>query len=776
MKCNHCGHLIDDDSSFCPVCGKKLDLNENMKNLDESSKEEIEIEKNIEKSEKAEKNKVVHYQIFLYKLEQLKKRAKAYGARKFGKSKKKEDSSSVKEDEKIDNSSSKKEDEVHEAASVDEDINFDTADRYSKQSRLYGNLGRKKSLANQRSVIEEIQGKILLNEENRKAEDNSKEDYYIEDEPGLGLEKSSDKLDKLLGAIKKRQENPTISSAIRDFQERNKRIERINSLEKYRDKLSSDESDSQFISNKVLTDENKKATKESDSPKPKTADKKPKEKFDFKSLLTSKNLIIALIGLLIILLLAIFFLKKTKVEDVNINLSDYIDVSFEGEDGSATPKAVINKDKIISDFADKVVYTSRNKNKDSFSSAADEMASDIETNIVFQYSKDQNLSNGDEITVMANMDNFNLHDKYNVTIANASKSVIVDGILNSNATDPFQYIKVEFEGTSPNMSIKTTLADDAPEFMNAVEIIPSKSKDIKDGEEISVSLHFNADELMANYNVNLSPTSKNFTATSSSTEDDSTDSEYIKSTANLNQELLGEMKYKAGELIKQTIIYKNIINVDNINYLGAFTGYNKDEQSDIKNRVFLVYEVETSEKLLDNPYKGNFKYYTFVEYQNVKKEKPADGNAYSQGPLTTDNQIFHKFFVESEYKYYQIEYQGFGFVDDVLQTISQALQDLSVKDDMKVNIKDYFTIGDGVAGEYKADNQRLSLKADGSLTYQIDKAVHMGTYTADSNKISATIHGVNIDTPITMTYDSGNIKVEDQAEMKATTFTKIQNY
>ena len=329
------------------------------------------------------------------------------------------------------------------------------------------------------------------------------------------------------------------------------------------------------------------------------------------------------------------------------------------------------------------------------------------------------------------------------------------------------------------MTLTAGLTDDAPEFMHTIDIIPSKTNGITEGEEVAVSLNFNADVLKETYNVSLSPTSKNFTAKAgdgeSSGEGDA-DSDYISTTAHLNDEMLGELKYKAGELIKQTILYKNIINVDNVDYLGSFTGIKDDGSGDIKNKVYLIYEVSTSEKLPESNFQSSFKYYTFVEYQNVKKAKDPDGKFYSAGPITTDNQIFHKFFVESDYKYYQIEYQGFGFIDKALANVGAGLEGLSVTEDNKTNITDHFATSDGVVGEYEANGRRISLKADGSLVYQTDKAVHLGSYSDNGGEISATIKGVNVDTPIILKYENGKLNAESQGEFDAISFSKIENF
>lgn len=772
MKCEHCGANIDKASNFCPVCGGKLNKNEPDKQINQEGST---TKKSFSNLLNFKFNKTANDS------------EEKTGA----------DLSNSEKDYAIKNDSEKPViDENHDHKFIEDhtDRNIlnepivnrnklntigednpnpgeekpDPLDRMDKESRMYENLGGKASPYNKKSVIEQVQAKVSRN----KSKKNKKTDYSIDNNKSTMLNKNiEDRVEKIISGDDKDLSNLTISEGIRKIPKKTK----LTVSETSGQELIGPRQGEEIIRPK---NEPTKANKEVKAESRPEAKNQSIESFKEKYI-TKRNLLIALIGILLAIILGTLYIKMNKAEDITIPLSDYITLTYEGENGQAVPKASIDTEKLISAYGNEIKYISRDNNKGSYDSPAQEFAADLQNNVVFQYSKDSGLSNGDEITVMANLDNIKISDKYNVLMSNASKAVIIDGIKTDDFTDPFAYINVKFEGKSPNMTLTAGLTDDAPEFMHTIDIIPAKSNGIKEGEEVAVSLNFNADVLKETYNVSLSPTSKNFTAKAGEgqTNDASgADSEYISTTAHLNDEMLGDLKYKAGELIKQTILYKNVINVDNIEYLGSFTGIKEDGSGDIKNKVYLIYEVSTSEKLPDSNFQSSFKYYTFVEYQNVKKAKGADGKFYTGGPITTDNQIFHKFFVESDYKYYQIEYQGFGFIDKALANVGSGLEGLNTTEDNKTNITDHFATSDGVVGEYEANGRRISLKSDGSLVYQTDKAVHLGSYSDNGGEISATIKGVNVDTPIILKYQNGKLNAESQGEFDAISFSKIENF
>ena len=506
--------------------------------------------------------------------------------------------------------------------------------------------------------------------------------------------------------------------------------------------------------------------------------KKEKEPFKFKPIYLLPLLIIALA------LAGVYFLKNRKAPEVEVDLSEYIDVTYKGDDGAAIPSATLNTSKLLADHGNDIAYVNKDRKDDQYSSPANQFVEDLEKSTTFQFSKDSNLSNGEEITVVANVSDSSIMDDYNVMFTNTIKSVIVDNLITQEYVDAFEYLDVKFEGESPNITLSANFREDAPEYLQNIEIVPSKTSQLSSGEEVNISLNYDEEELFNSYGIRLDPTDKTFTAPGEATNDSEEANEetpaagdleggYISTIDNLNEELLGTLKYNAGQLIRETFGGRSFTEISDINYLGAITG--SDASADLKNRVMLIYEVKANEDY-ESRYKNQFTYYTFVEYQNVKDNKEGDGKFYQEGPITTDNEIFHKFFVEDDYTYYEIPYYGFAFLEEVITRANNALSGLNVEDSISVDVSKYFAKSDGASGEYQGNGTRLSLKDDGTLRYKLDQRVHTGKWQENGSDVTLTIEGVNVDTPINAKFENGALNVAEQGEMAGQTFNKMESY
>lgn len=498
-----------------------------------------------------------------------------------------------------------------------------------------------------------------------------------------------------------------------------------------------------------------------------------KKKFTFKPLY-----LLPILLLLLGLVFGYWWMNRAP-EDVEVDLSEYIDVTFDGDDGSATPIAKINSSKLLADYGAKIAYTKKDRKNDSYSSPANQFIDELESSTEFRFSKEGNLSNGEEITVMANVSDASLAEDYNVKFLTTMKSVIVDGLITQEYVDPFSYINVNFEGESPNISLTTSLSEEAPEYMNELQINPSKTSELSSGEEVNISIAYDEEQIFNSYGLRFNPTDRIYTVPGEveAEEEEENTAEaptegFISTVDNLDQELLGTLKYDAGQLIRQTFESRSFTEITSIDYLGAITGSDANNES-LKNRVMLIYEINTNENY-EGKYTNAFKYYSFVEYQNVRDSKDENGNFYGEGPITTDNQIFHKFFVEEDFTYYEIPYYGFGFLEEVLARVNNALSGLSIDDSIAVDVSQYWTSTDGAAGEYQGNNTRLSLRTDGTLRYKTDNRIHQGTWQESDGNISLTIEGVNVDTPITATFENGALQVPEQGEMGGQSFNKMQ--
>lgn len=772
MYCTYCGAKIDGDEKFCPVCGNKLknekyskipieDPVEEVEEKENSTYQSLSDKENQIKNEEKEENSNNKFDNLLKNFKIKKKTSVALDTNKET-NEVLDENINAKDNEK---SKEKPASDKKEIPSAYYGYN-PTDERKSRYIRHKENGERFSNFLDKKLANKNVKqhGNLIdhTNEEINKTKKEKNIPYeYVEARVARILK--SDNLNDL--KHKKETLDPSnIPQAIRYFQKENSN----SYVEKeFKENISQKSPEIPRENREII--ESTKAVNENIEVKEEKIEEN-KKSFSFKPIY-----FLPIILLVAGIIIAYLFLNK-KAKDVEIDLSNYINVTFTGEDGQASPSASLDKDRLLADFGSQIVYKKKDRKSDQYDTAAKQFVDELEKSTSFNFSKDNNLSNGEEITVVANISDQSLLDSYNVLFTSTIKPVIVDNLNLEESVDPFNYINVEYEGESPNINLKTSLTEDAPDYMSQIKINPSKTSELSSGEEYQISLEFDQDALKNDFGVTLSPIEKTFTVAEEEKENDEekpTDNEaYITTVDDLDKDLLGTLKEHAGKLIKETFQERSFTKISNINYLGAITG-KKSGDENLKNRVMLIYEIKTNENY-EEKYKNEFTYYSFVEYKNVKSKKDEDGKFYSEGPLTTDNEIYHKFFVEDDYTYYEIPYYGFSFLDEVLDRVNNALSGLEISNSIAIDQNSYFTTSDSVAGEYQGNNTRLSLRTDGSLRYQIENRIHQGSYRENNGEVLMTIQGVNVDTPINAKYENGSINISEQGEMKSQSFNKIQ--
>lgn len=806
MFCSNCGAKVDDSARFCPVCGNKLDkipIDNPIEKEIETSEEDNLIGRSTYESLNTNENLIKNQEDSNKDSSEVKsnKFKEIFSAFK-GKNKAVEEKA-VQDEKTLEETPIDLESDQSEfrnntpEESLEQRVEFEeeippayygynpTDDRKSKDKRRKNtgevNSSDSREVLSQRS-FESSKEPVYSDKENLASTDNIKENSSLEKSPEIDdipseyvearianlLKKSSEDSDK------KAARSGNLAALIRSHQSSNDAYQKTYSQNNaYQE--THNQNNIQSIPENQQTYES--SVNQSQEVKSENKDNEEKQGFKFKPIYLLPILLLALA-----IAIGYLFMNR-KPKDVEVDLSNYIDVTYTGDNASASPNASLDTTKLLNDFASQIQYTNKDRKNDQYGSAANQFVEELASATTFQFSKDSNLSNGEEITVVANVSDPSLADDYNVLFASTMKSVIVDGLNVEEYIDPFNYIDINFQGEDPNISLTTSLTEDAPEYMSQLEIMPSKTSELKAGEEVNITINLNEEEIFNNYQVRLSPLDKTITVPGepSDQKDEEEDKEasessdgYIASVDNLSEDLLNILKTNSGTLIKETFNERTFTQIESMNYLGAITGTDSNSE-DLKNRVMLVYEIKANEDY-EGLYKNQYTYYSFVEYQNVKGEKDQDGKFYSQGPLTTDNEIFHKFFVADDYTYYEIPYYGFGFLEEVIARINNSLSGLTIDDSIAVDQSNYFTKTDGVANEYQGNDTRLSLREDGTLKYQKDNRVHQGSWQENGNEISLTIQGVNVDTPINATFENGTLNVSEQGEMSGQTFNKMQAF
>ena len=802
MFCSNCGAKVDDSARFCPVCGNKLDKipidNPKEKEIEQSKEdnligkstyESLNTNENLIKNQ--EDNSEVKSNKFKEIFSAFKGKNKAPEEKAVQKEKTLDEVPINPEFNQSEFRNNSPEESLEQRVEFEEEIPpayygyNPTDDRKSKHKRRKStgeaNSWDSGEVLSQRS-FESSNEPVDSNKESIASFDNIHKNPTIANSPEVDnipseyvearianlLKKSSEDSDK------KAASSGNLAALIRSHQSYNNDYQKTYAQNNTYQETYNQNDVQSIPENQEVYQSSLNESQEVKSDKEETDDK---QGFKFKPIYLLPILLLALA-----IVIGYLFMNR-KPKDVEVDLSNYINVTYTGDNASASPSASLDTTKLLNDFASQIQYINKDRKNDQYGSAANQFVEELASATTFQFSKDSNLSNGEEITVVANVSDPSLADDYNVLFASTMKSVIVDGLNVEESIDPFNYIDINFQGEDPNISLTTSLTEDAPEYMSQLEIMPSKTSELKAGEEVNITINLNEEEIFNNYQVRLSPLDKTITVPGepSDQNDEEEDKEasessdgYISSVDNLSEDLLNILKTNAGTLIKETFNERTFTQIESMNYLGAITGTDSNSE-DLKNRVMLVYEIKANEDY-EGLYKNQYTYYSFVEYQNVKGEKDQDGKFYSQGPLTTDNEIFHKFFVADDYTYYEIPYYGFGFLEEVIARINNSLSGLTIDDSIAVDQSNYFTKTDGVANEYQGNGTRLSLREDGTLKYQKDNRVHQGTWQENGNEISLTIQGVNVDTPINATFENGTLKVSEQGEMSGQTFNKMQAF
>lgn len=158
-----------------------------------------------------------------------------------------------------------------------------------------------------------------------------------------------------------------------------------------------------------------------------------------------------------------------------INLNDYISYEFDGVDGHGTVYTNIDEDRVIEDIA--LATNKTDEETLSLYMFTDELYRSVE------WSEDENLSNGDKITL-----HFTITDPKKIDgIVLKYKDIdeTVQGLLEVEEFDPFEGLNVSFHGVSGEATIEIEGNEG-----NGIYYEPTKYSNIAEGDSITVTAYF----------------------------------------------------------------------------------------------------------------------------------------------------------------------------------------------------------------------------------------------------------------------------------------------
>lgn len=227
----------------------------------------------------------------------------------------------------------------------------------------------------------------------------------------------------------------------------------------------------------------------------------------------------------------------------------------------------------------------------------------IESAVKYEISPSDNLSNGDEVTVTAKIDNESVED-YAIEFTGKEKKFIVKGLKEVEEIDLFKGVEVKFEGFAPY--VKATLS--TQNTNNAVHVNYSidKRENLTVGDTVVVTAEYNAESLLQKGYIAAGNT-KEFVLSECD--------RYIMKLADIPSETVDKMNKQFDDAFRAEVAntWKNKDAVESIEFLGAHLLTEKEGigGSGAKNVYYGVYRINVT---VDG---DSFAYYSYCQFKDI---------------------------------------------------------------------------------------------------------------------------------------------------------------
>lgn len=411
--------------------------------------------------------------------------------------------------------------------------------------------------------------------------------------------------------------------------------------------------DSMFCENcgsKISPQENTPASATPGMTAPKAEMEHAKKVFQRLSQLVKQNpKVSASIAGAVVLLTAIivFFI----MQPLSVRLDKYVTVTFTGYDSSGSANYSFDTEAFCEDYAGKLQYEAGDSTP--FMSDEDICEMFIQNCVQGELSKQDHLSNGDEIDFIWACDDEMAKKNFGVRLSYKDLSFTVEGLQNIETFDPFEKLELTYSGIGPNGEAEIINNSDA-EWANELyyEITPRTG--LSNGDTITVSVSNLSDQSSLDYfasvyGVQFTQTEKTYTVEGLGT--------YVSKLSEITDETLNEMKSRSEDALHAEAAknWEEYISLDEMTYLGSYLLSAKDpDNTDAQNCVFLVYQVQSSIDLPEKGLNDSFQYYYTVAFDNLILMPDGSINV-DLNSYETSSDRFKKQFGDNSYWYYGYE-------------------------------------------------------------------------------------------------------------------------
>ena len=415
-----------------------------------------------------------------------------------------------------------------------------------------------------------------------------------------------------------------------------------------------------------------------------------------KNRLDKKTLIVVAISVIsiIVALSVLFFVKLFYVPTVS--LDRYVTIEAKGYSSVGTATVMFDEDSFYKDFDNSIKYKAGGPaDADSYYNAAECLFKEF---LSGELDKSTNISNGDTITYVWNIDETAVSDFFKVKLEIEDISYKVSGLSEAETFDMFQDISVEFEGSSSEGKIR--IYNDSSIYpVSNWTFVADKAEGLSNGDKVNVYVE-NADEkikeCLDEYGKIPNATTKEFEV-----------SGLTSAAASINQipdETMALMKktVEDGLTTRAAADWYDEISLDRMTYIGAyFLKAKPDSDADNENTIKLVYAIDTSidRETDDQSITGTYGFYYFGEFNNLTMNDDGTCNVDLGDCLIPDSNAIlktksreyyfdgyedYKTLFEKEVTAYADKYD---YESTVNETVKPVEEDMTYKDNAKTDSK-----------------------------------------------------------------------------------------
>ena len=238
-----------------------------------------------------------------------------------------------------------------------------------------------------------------------------------------------------------------------------------------------------------------------------------------------------------------------------------------------------------------------------------------------ELSEESQLENGEHVSLSCKEDLSWIEKSYNVKLLWEDKDLVVKGLYERTAVNPFDFLEVQFTGNSPQMRVELSLKD-APAWMELGDVNVSKREGLASGDKIKITFYQELMRKVEKEHIYFLETEKEYEVPKANAYWTS-GKDIPGDTLRLLQEAFMDSLRK--EMIGGTAEEYIDLSGISVQYLGNYFLSRKEDAPVLgHNRLFLLFEIHAPLKLKDGSLQ-NIQYFNGIEYQDLLMDQ--DGKA-----------------------------------------------------------------------------------------------------------------------------------------------------